>query len=449
MYVKIRKKTLVVFSILAGLTVAGLCAGLIALDITRKKEQTQHQADLAAGWRQSIAELSDALAELEIDLQKGLYASGDYQTVSWASQVFAQAGAARSALEALPVYELRLQGTETFLNQVGEFTLEMARKQLRGEDLSDTEESSLQRLALRSQELADEVLTMSERVADENPGYEQLRELLLPSEEGEDKTEFESLEEIFSGDDPLSYDGEHSSWRESRTSKWLETLSETGENELKELASNYLVVPADSLAETERFDKPFFFREFRTGETVIALTERGGLLYGLSRLREVEESKLSVEEALTMGGEGLAEFGYEDMEPVSWATAENTLTAVYVLRQNGVLVYSDRITVTIALDTGDIMSVNAIEYLLAHDPHRKSASSVSREQAAMVLRDDLVVEAYDLVSVPGGDGSERVCWQFTVHNDAETRVMIFVNANTKVEEEILILVEEEGFRKAI
>lgn len=449
MYVKIRKRTLVVFSILAGLTVIGLCSGLLAVDMLRKRDQTQYQANVAAGWRQSVAELSNSLSELETDLQKGLYASGDYQAVSWAARVFAEAGAARTALETLPVYELRLEATETFLNQVGEFTLEMARKQLRGETLDAKEEESLKNLALRSQQLADEVLAMSERIADENPGYEEMQELLLPSEEGEEKTDFESLEDIFSGDSPLTYDGEHSAWRETRTSEWLETLSETGEDELRDLSAKYLSVSPETLAESERFDTPFTFREFRDGETIIALTERGGLLYGLSRLREVGESKLSVDEALTMGGEGLAEFGYEDMEPVSWATAENTLTAVYVLRQNGALVYSDRITVTLALDTGDIMTANAVEYLLSHDPDRDSSTSVSREEAATVLRDDLVVESFDLVSVPGGDGSEEVCWQFTVNNDTETRVLIFVNARTKVEEEILILVEDEGFRKAI
>lgn len=449
MYVKIRKKTLIIFSILAVLTVLGLCAGLLAMDVIRKNERTEYQAQTAATWRQSVAELSEALSDLETDLQKGLYSSGDYQTVSWAARVFAEAGAARTALEALPVYELRLQATETFLNQVGEFTLEMARKQLRGETLTDGEEQSLKNLAARSQELADEVLTVSERIADENPGYEEMQKLLLPSEEGEDKTEFESLEEIFAGDDPLTYDGEHSAWRESRKSQWLETLPATEAQELKAISAKYLSVSAEELTEGGRFDTPFLFREYQQGETIVAVTERGGLLYGLSRLREVSESKLSVDETLTMGREGLAELGYESMEPVSWTASENTLSAVYVLRQNGVLVYSDRISITLAMDNGEIMTVNALEYLLAHNPRRDVSYALSKDAAAAVLREDLTVETADLVCVPGGDGSERICWQFTVHDDTETRVMVFVNARTKVEEEILILLEGDDFRKAI
>ncbi len=449
MYVKIKKTTLIVFSVLAGLTVLGLCAGVIVMDTVRKNQRSRYEAEVAAGWRQSVAELAGALSDLETDLQKGLYASGNYQTVSWAAQVFSEAGAARTALEALPVYELRLEGTETFLNQVGEYTLEMARKQLRGESLTDSEESSLKTLALRSRELADEVLMMSEKIADENPGYEEMQQLLLPSEEGENKTEFESLEDIFSGDKPLTYDGEHSAWRETRTSRWLSTLKEVSKDHLKSLAAKYLSVKEADLTEESRFDSPFAFREYRNGDLSAAVTEGGGMLYGLRKLREVTESKLSVEDALTFGGEGLAELGYEHMEPVSWAVAENTLTAVYVLRQEGVLVYSDRITVTMALDNGEIMTVNAVEYLLAHEPKRDLSTVVTREEALQVLRDDLVVESADLVSVPAGDGSEAVCWQFTVHDDTETRVLIFVNGNTKVEEEILILVEDDDRRTAI
>ena len=449
MDVKIKKSTLILFSVLGALTVFGLCGGLLAVNWAKNRQRDDYQAHVAATWRQSVSELSEALSDLETDLQKGLFSSGNYQTVSWAARVFSEAGAARTALESLPIYELRLRGTETFLNQVGEFTLEMARKQLRGESLTEQEKQSLQTLALRSRQLADEVMMLAEKIADENHDYQAMQELLLPSEEGEEKTEFESLEDIFSGDKPLTYDGEHSAWRETRTSSYLESLQEVDKAKLKGLAAEILGIAAEELTEESRYDTPFLFREYRKGDTVIALTEQGGLLCGFNRVREVSEAKLSVEEALIFGSEGLAELGYEHMEPVSWQTAENTLTAVYVLRREGVLLYSDRITVTMALDNGEIMTVNGVEYLLAHNPNRDLSASVSKEEAMQVLRSDLTVEAEDLALVPCGDGTERLCWQFTVHDDTETRVMVFVNARTKVEEEILILLEDSERRTAI
>ncbi|MBQ1965431.1 MAG: germination protein YpeB, partial [Clostridia bacterium] len=84
-----------------------------------------------------------------------------------------------------------------------------------------------------------------------------------------------------------------------------------------------------------------------------------------------------------------------------------------------------------------------------HNPDRDLSPAVSKEEALQVLRSDLKVESADLALVPGGDGKETLCWQFTVHDDTETRVMVLVNARTKVEEEILILIEDEDRRTAI
>ena len=449
MYVKIRKRNLVLLSVLAALLILGLCAAVLCMDLSRKKDREGYESNLAAGWRLSVAELSEALSDLETDLRKGLYSSGNYQTVSWAARVFAEAGAARSALEALPVYDLHLQNTETFLNQVGEFTLEMARKQLRGETLNAGEEESLKTLALRSRQLADEILSLSEKIADENSDYDALQQLLLPSSEGEEKTRFESLEDIFSGDKPLVYDGDYSAWHTSRTSEWLSSMPSQDMAALKEKAAVLLGVSAGELTEVGQYETPFGFVEFESGDKNIALTLRGGKLYGFSRLRTVSQTKMTVSDCIAKGASSLGELGFSDMETIAWSRSENTLTVTYAARQKGVLVYGDRLTATLALDNGEILALNAGEYLLSHNPEGVGEALVSAEDGARILREGLQVLRTDLVSLPRGDGSQKLCWQYTVQEDSDEKILIFVNASTKVEEDILILVESEEFRKAV
>lgn len=448
MYVKIRKKTLILWGILGALLVAGLCAGVLILDRCRTRERTQYEAEVAAGWRLSIAELSDALGRLETDLQKGMYAAGEYQAVTWATRVFAEAGAARSALEALPLYESRLENTEIFLNQVGEFTLEMARKQMRGETLAEGEEQSLKTLALRSRQLADEVLSLSESVADENPDFSAMQDLLSPSEQGEDPSKFQALEGIFAGDEPLIYDGDYSAWHTQRQSAWLESEPEADREAFPARAAEILGVTEDQLHLTGRFGKPFAYCVYETDTSSVAFTERGGKVYALEIQRQPEAKKLAVDYALVKGTKALEMLGYPSMEAVTWQVTENTLSAIYVPRQQGVLIYGDRVAVTLALDNGEILVLNATEYLLSHNPSRAFTPSVTSTEAAKTLREGLEVTDTELGALMGGDGSEVLCWQFTV-SDGDGQAVIFVDAKTKTEREILILLQSEDFRKLI
>ena len=82
MYIRIKKSTVILFSVLAVLLILGLCAAIITLDCLREQDRSATEDGLAAGWRLSVAELAQALSELETDLQKGLYSSTEYQNVS-------------------------------------------------------------------------------------------------------------------------------------------------------------------------------------------------------------------------------------------------------------------------------------------------------------------------------------------------------------------------------
>ena len=448
MYVKIRKRTAILASVLAGLLIFGLCAAVLCRDFRENQSRISRQAENAAAWRQSISELAEALSRLETDLEKGRYASGDYQAVSWATQVFAEAGAARTALESLPVYELHLSGTETFLNQVGEFTLEMARKQMRGESLREDEVQSLQNLALRCGQLTDEILSLSEKISDENADYAALQALLRPSEEGEEKTPVESLEAIFAGDEPLIYDGDHSAWYASRTSPWISALPLTEEGQIRSAAAALLDTAEAELKEVGRYENPMEIVEYENGDLHAAYTLRGGKLYGFARPREVSSAKMSLADAMTKGAKALAELGYPGLEPLSWSQTENTVLVTYGARTDGVLHYADRVTATVALDNGEVLMMNGEEYLLSHNPDRICNPLISAEEGAEILREGLTVTHTDFVTLPGGDGQETLCWQYTVNDGSDRKVLIFVNAQNKVEEDIVLLTESDTFRKA-
>ena len=448
MSVNVKKKTLIIWSVIAGVTVIGLCLSLILLDRARRKEIDGFRGQMSGVWRGAVDDLSRSLSALDLKLQKGLYASTDYQTVSWAAQIFAEAGQARSVLESLPVYDLQLTSTETFLNQAGEYTLQTARKLLRGEALSEQERQTLRQLALRAQELSEAVSVLALRVTGEHPEYDELTDLFAAAEDGE-KNDFQRLEDLFAGEEPLTYDGIYSAWHTKRSSKDLEGQPLLSGLELRKAAAGFLGCTPDLLIDGDEAQEPLATREYRNGDNAVTVTLRGGKPVSLIRRREVGERMIDAPRALRMGADALTRWGYPAMEPIRWSVAENLLTAVYALRRDGVLYYADTITLSVALDDGEAVALDATEYLLSHSEERVLPAAIGEEKAREVLRDGLTVTDRDFVCLPCGDGTEKYCYQFTVRDDTETDVLIFVNASTGVEEEIMILLSSEEARRVL
>lgn len=438
-----KKRQRTVLTTVGAVALVGLCVAVFVMHTVLQRERRTAQRHEAASIRQSVAELSEALFSLETDLRKGAFVSGNGQTVTWAAQAFAQAAAARTALETLPIYELHLGQTEEYLNRVGEYVLAAAQKQLNGEPLSQTERETLQLLALRSRELADGVSVFAEMVSDENPDLDALDSLLAPSEEGEDPNALEALEEIFASDRPLIYHGAHSEYAD--TASWLDGRPQATEKGIAVQAARLYQTDPNALTVTKRDERPIAFYEVAFGEQRAAYTVKGGILYAFTRMREPKESLLSPEAALYQGKQTLESFGFPGMEAVEWTVRGHTVTAVYVANQGGALVYADEIRLSVALDDGGILWMDAERYLLSHRPSRDTAPSYSAERAAAVLREDLSVGESRLALLPRGDGTEALCYRFSVCDGDGRNALIFVNAHALREEEILLPVSGADF----
>ena len=196
------------------------------------------------------------------------------------------------------------------------------------------------------------------------------------------------------------------------------------------------------------YERPFRYRVCETEKGILALSEQGGILFALEVDRVPTESRLSVDLALSNGTKALEKLGFSAMEVLTWQREENILHAVFVPRQQGTLVFADRVSVSFALDNGEILVLNATEFLLSHNPDRTFTPAVTAKDGAAVLREGLEVLDTDLAALAGGDGSEVLCWMFTV-SDGDGSAVIFVDAKDKTEREILLLLQDENFKRLV
>ena len=110
----------------------------------------------------------------------------------------------------------------------------------------------------------------------------------------------------------------------------------------------------------------------------------------------------------------------------------------YASLQDGILCYPDLIKVGVALDSGDIVRFQAEGYLMNHTG-RKLSASLSAADAQKKVSPNLTVQKSRLAVIPTPGLNEVLCWEFQCQGKNGDRVLVYMNAKTGYEEEILIL----------
>ena len=121
----------------------------------------------------------------------------------------------------------------------------------------------------------------------------------------------------------------------------------------------------------------------------------------------------------------------------------NIVTVNYAYEQNGTIIYPDLIKVKIALDNGDILGVEAFGYLNVHTKRNDLVPGITSEKAKEKLNKDLQIENERLAVIPLNNDKEVFCYEFKGKLE-DREFLVYINAKTGEEEEILILLETEG-----
>ena len=117
----------------------------------------------------------------------------------------------------------------------------------------------------------------------------------------------------------------------------------------------------------------------------------------------------------------LKERGFPDMEVPYYQVYDGlcVLTCVYV--QSGVLIWPDRITVQVRMDTAEVVGIEARSYWRNHIPRKLQKPLLTEAEARKLLRPDSEVTSARLCLLPHNE-QERLCWQFTLTREDDTYI---------------------------
>lgn len=177
---------------------------------------------------------------------------------------------------------------------------------------------------------------------------------------------------------------------------------------------------------------------------VADIARNGGFLVQWLNNREIGSPTMDLERARTLGTQYLASIGLTEMTPTYGQIQDGMATIAYAYKQDNVVVYPDQVKLKIALDNGEVLGVDARQYLMAHHPRNLRPAAVTPEQAQKVVRPELRVERTQLALIPDQAASGEILTYEFLARMGEEVFLIYVNANTGQEEQILQQLQNDG-----
>ena len=140
----------------------------------------------------------------------------------------------------------------------------------------------------------------------------------------------------------------------------------------------------------------------------------------------------------------LVTLGIDAMEPTYYETANGVCTINFAYTQEDVICYPDLIKVGVALDNGQIVNVDARSYLVNHHPRELPDLLLTPEEAQKSLGSALAEATLrGLAVIPTEGANEKLCYEYHATGRDGHNLLLYVNAETGEEEQILILIETE------
>ena len=424
---------------------------IIALGVWIYKKQVDYRQASENSYNMAFFELVDYVQNVETYLAKSLISSTPEHGAETLTNVWREANLAQVYLSRLPIESRELEKTAKFLNQVSDYSYALSRKNIYNEKLTEEDLNNLKQLHDYSIELEN---TLNQLSADMNEGRITWGELTKKGSvafaqevSNISKDSFTNLEENFHEYSGLIYDGALSEHMTSQTKKGL-TGENIDEEKAKQKATKFIgedkVQEISLSSKSENTDMVTYdFNVKINGEKdpnlVISISEKGGHVVFMNYNRTIEAESVTQERADEIGKKFLEEHDFPNMKETYYLKQDGIVTINYAYEQDGVTVYPDLIKLKIALDNGEVMGIETTGYLNSHEKRNIEEVQITKEQAKQSLNKELEIKSENLAIIPTQWKTEVLCWEFKGKVD-ETDFLVYINAKTGKEEDILVIV---------
>lgn len=420
-------------NILLGVLGIGLCLSLGA-NVYLSAQHQRVYAQLSAQNQRELSDVVAAMADIEVNLQKLMIASGATQSVSLLGETALLAHHVESGLSHLPMRYEGVSDAMKFVGQMGQYTLSLAVQMSDGSMLTSEDERQISQMLEACRALNAHLVNVGEKL------YTQPIEA-LGAIDAENAMSWP--EETLTGEGMIEYpslifDGPFSDARTQGEAKGL-TGERVTRQQAREAAARYAGTTVDQVRDAAdsggQFEAFGFLAQTTQGEVSVQVTGVGAHLLWMVPERAQYAQQLTQEECLNRARTYLSEMGFGEMEACFVQQYDGMVVANFAAVQEGVLLYPDQVKIQVDMENGNVVGAECSQYWMNHTQRENLTPAITVQDAEQTLSSRLTVNQKRLCVIPT-DSGERLCWGFE-GTYAGTTYWVYVDAGSGEAVEIL------------
>lgn len=413
--------------------------------------QNKYAMEVENDYNLAFYELVDYVQNVESFLAKSLISNSPEHGAETLTNVWREANLASTYLAQLPMQNNELLNTQKFLNQVGDYSYALSRKNIYKEALTDDDLKNLKELHDYSLELKNALSQLSAELADGTSSWDNFTKgsgtKFAQQVSNMSDSMFNNINKNFEEYGGLIYDGAFSEHVNKGVKKALEGKEDIDEETAKQKVKEYIgeekvsEIILNEYVENGNIPSYDFTVKIKDKEEsmYVSITKQAGQLLLMNYNRDIKAETLTQEEANKLGKEFLNKIGFPNMKETYYLKEEGAVTINYAYLQKNVTVYPDLIKVKIALDNGEILGVESSGYLNSHMERDVSKVKITKEEAKKTINKQLNIESEGLAIIPTKWNTEVLCWEFKGKVDG-SEFLVYINAENGREQDILLIV---------
>ncbi len=409
----------------------------------------RYRRDMEYTYLRALNELSDYVGNLEVTLTKGIYANTAPEQFGLSNKITAQCVAAKMALEQLPLNYQGVESINKFITQTGDFANYLSTVVSKGKAVSEGDIENLKQLGEYAKtinaDIKDLILHFSYDEIDSNKIMDAYNNLSSASDSDIFSTKFKDMNESCASYPTLIYDGPFSDHITRMKSKFLENAPEVSKEDAEKNIVKFLGgEKSANLAFVTESSGNLPEYKFKTDYLEISVTKQGGYINYILGSHNVSEIRFNFNDASKIATEFMARNGINNMQESYYIINDGVCTINYSYSENGVVFYPDLIKIGVALDTGEIVSYNATGYLMNHTGRNLPKKLISFESAKSKLSKYLKADDSKMAVIPSAGLEEILCYEFECTGINDDKVLVYINAETGLEEQIYIMLDSDN-----